>query len=103
MIAKPHAELKETRATWRKGYCDPPLDTRLSSLQLRIPKLRQRSYFLPFLEARKTSEKGACGSDPGGRGSAASRLGGSTTWVQAMGLSGKEPGIESSVRTSTSG
>jgi putative transposase len=26
-------------------------------LQLRIPKLRQGSYFPPFLEARKSSEK----------------------------------------------
>jgi len=33
------------------------LDTRLGSLQLRIPKLRQGSYFPPFLEARKVSEK----------------------------------------------
>ena len=27
------------------------------TLNLRIPKLRQGSYFPPFLEARKTSEK----------------------------------------------
>ena len=33
------------------------LDTRLGSLQLRIPKLRQGSYFPPFLEPRKTTEK----------------------------------------------
>ena len=33
------------------------LDTRLGSLQLRVPKLRQGSYFPPFLEARKSSEK----------------------------------------------
>jgi transposase-like protein len=26
-------------------------------MQLRIPKLRQGSYFPPFLEPRKTSEK----------------------------------------------
>jgi putative transposase len=30
---------------------------RHSSLQLRTPKLRQGSYFPPFLEPRKTSEK----------------------------------------------
>jgi hypothetical protein len=30
---------------------------RLGALQLRIPKLRQGSYFPPFLEARKSSEK----------------------------------------------
>ena len=31
--------------------------SRLGSLQLRIPKLRQGSYFPPFLEPRKTAEK----------------------------------------------
>ena len=41
-------------AQWHR---DRVLDTRLGSLQLRIPKLRQGSYFPPFLEARKVSEK----------------------------------------------
>src|SRR6516162_1807903 len=45
------------RTTWRNGHRDRALDTRLGSLQLRIPKLRQSSYFPPFLEARKVSEK----------------------------------------------
>ena len=45
------------RATYRNGYRDRALDTRLGSLQLRIPKLRQGSYFPPFLEPRKTTEK----------------------------------------------
>jgi hypothetical protein len=45
------------RTTYRNGYRDRSLDTRLGSLQLRIPKLRQGSYFPPFLEPRKTSEK----------------------------------------------
>jgi transposase-like protein len=49
--------------TWRNGYRDRALDTRLGSLQLRIPKLRQGSYFPPFLEARKVSEKALI--DPG--------------------------------------
>jgi putative transposase len=35
----------------------PHADARLGLLQLRIPKLRQGSYFPPFLEPRKTSEK----------------------------------------------
>ena len=38
-------------------YRERSLDTRLGSLQLRIPKLRQGSYFPPFLEPRKTAEK----------------------------------------------
>src|SRR6266516_1569115 len=45
------------RATWRNGYRDRTLDTRLGPLSLRIPKLRQGSYFPPFLEPRKTAEK----------------------------------------------
>src|SRR6476619_794128 len=45
------------RTTWRNGHRDRVLDTRLGSLQLRIPKLREGSYFPPFLEARKVSEK----------------------------------------------
>jgi putative transposase len=50
-------ERSAERLTWRNGYRERTLDTRLGSLQLRIPKLRQGSYFPPFLEARKTSEK----------------------------------------------
>jgi putative transposase len=45
------------RQTYRNGYRDRTLDTRLGSLQLRTPKLRQGSYFPPFFEPRKTSEK----------------------------------------------
>ena len=50
-------ERSAERLTWRNGYRERTLDTRLGSLQLRIPKLRQGSYFPPFLEPRKTSEK----------------------------------------------
>src|ERR1700749_24687 len=45
------------RLNYRNGYREPSLDTRLGSLSLRIPKLRQGSYFPPFLEPRKTAEK----------------------------------------------
>ena len=45
------------RLNYRNGFRDRTLDTRLGSLQVRIPKLRQGSYFPPFLEPRKTSEK----------------------------------------------
>ena len=45
------------RTTYRNGYRDRTLDTRLGALQLRIPKLRQGSYFPPFLEPRRSSEK----------------------------------------------
>ncbi len=45
------------RLNWRNGYRERTLDTRLGPMQLRIPKLRQGTYFPPFLEPRKTSEK----------------------------------------------
>src|SRR5512135_1529074 len=50
-------ERSAERLNWRNGYRERTLDTRLGQLQLRIPKLRQGSYFPPFLEPRKTSEK----------------------------------------------
>src|SRR4028119_1918270 len=45
------------RLTWRNGYRDRSFDTRLGTLQLRIPQLRDGSYCPPCREARKTSEK----------------------------------------------
>ncbi len=58
LIGAGRHERTAERATYRNGYRDRTLDTRLASLQLRIPKLlRQGSYFPPFLEPRKTSEK----------------------------------------------
>ena len=45
------------RLTYRNGYRERILETRLGPLQLRGPKLRTGSYFPPSLEPRKTSEK----------------------------------------------
>src|ERR1700743_777346 len=56
MIGAGRHERTVDRTTSRNGYRDRTLDTRLGALQLRIPKLRQGSYFPPFLEPRKTSE-----------------------------------------------
>jgi putative transposase len=53
LIGAGRHERTAERATYRNGYRDRSLDTRLGSLQLRIPKLRQGSYFPPFLEPRK--------------------------------------------------
>jgi transposase-like protein len=50
-------ERSPERLNWRNSYRDRVLDTRLGALQLRIPELRQGSYFPPFLEARKNAEK----------------------------------------------
>jgi len=49
------------RLNYRNGYRERSLDTRLGSLSLRIPKLRQGSYFPLFLEPRE----GARDRDPG--------------------------------------
>jgi putative transposase len=57
LIGAGRHERTADRQTCRNGYRDRALDTRLGTLQLRIPKLRQGSYFPPFLEPRKTSEK----------------------------------------------
>jgi hypothetical protein len=57
LIGASRYERNGERCTWRNGFRDRSLDTRLGQLQLRIPKLRRGSYFPPFLEARKSSEK----------------------------------------------
>jgi len=57
LIGAGRHERSTTRTTCRNGYRDRALDTRLGSLQLRIPKLRQGSYFPAFLEPRRTTEK----------------------------------------------
>ncbi len=50
-------ERAEVRITYRNGYRDRPLGTRLGMLNLRVPTLRQASDFPSFLEPRRTSEK----------------------------------------------
>jgi len=58
VIGAARHERTAERQTYRNGYRDRALDTRLGTLQLRISKLRAGpSYFPPFLEPRKTSEK----------------------------------------------
>src|SRR3978361_1156056 len=57
LIGAGRHERSGERTTYRNGYRDRTLDTWLGGLQLRIPKLSQGSYFPPFLEPRKTSER----------------------------------------------
>jgi putative transposase len=57
LIGAGRHERSPERLNYRNGFRDRALDTRLGTLQLRVPKLRQGSYFPPFLEPRKISEK----------------------------------------------
>ena len=50
LIGAGRHERSGERLNYRNGYRERSLDTRLGSLQLRIPKLRQGRYFPPFLE-----------------------------------------------------
>src|SRR5690349_23285286 len=87
LIGAGRHERTAERLTYRDGYRDRALDTRLGTVQLRVPKLRQGSYFPPFLEPRKVSEKALVAAIQ------EARIGGVSTrrvdeLVQAMGLSG---------------
>jgi putative transposase len=57
LIGAARRERSADRLDWRNGYRERTLDTRLSALSLKIPKLHQGTYFPPFLEAQKTTEK----------------------------------------------
>ena len=69
------------RLNWRNGYRERTLDTRLGSVQLRVPKLRQGSYFPPFLEPRRRRWSRSSRRP----GSVGSRPGGWTTWSRPWG------------------
>ena len=81
-------ERSAERQTYRNGFRDRALDTRLGTLQLRIPKLRSGpAYFPPFLEPRTTSERALVAViQEAWIGGVSTRRGGDL--VQAMGLSG---------------
>lgn len=57
LIGAARHERTEDRTTYRNGHRPRKLDSRLGTLELKIPKLRQGSYFPAFLEPRKTAEK----------------------------------------------
>ena len=50
----------QTRSAQRNGYRDRAWDTRVGTVDLRIPKLRTGSYFPGFLEARTRAERALC-------------------------------------------
>ena len=57
LIGAARHERSTERLNYRNGYRDRTFETRLGPLSVRIPKLRQGSYFPPFLEPRKIAEK----------------------------------------------
>ncbi|BBU59471.1 IS256 family transposase (plasmid) [Mameliella alba] len=78
---------RRERTTWRNEYRDRALDTRLGTLNRRVPKLRQGNCFPGFLEARKTSQQAlvAVIREAWTSGVSTRRV---DDLVQAMGLSG---------------
>jgi putative transposase len=50
-------ERSEERRNLRNGYRERPLETRMGSMELRIPKLREGSYLPGFLEPRRRWEQ----------------------------------------------
>ncbi len=56
LSAEPH-ERTDERAGYRNGYRDRRWDTRLGTLNLQIPKVRQGGYVPSFIEHRKRSEQ----------------------------------------------
>lgn len=52
-----HGERSPDRLVQRNGYRDRDWQTRVGTVELRIPKLRRGSYFPAFLEPRRTAEK----------------------------------------------
>jgi putative transposase len=104
LIGAARHERTAERQTYRNGYRDRALDTRLGTLQLRVPKLRTGpSYFPPFLEPRKTSEK-ALVAVIQEAWIGASRPAGSTSWRRRRASRGStSPGSAGCARRSTSG
>jgi transposase-like protein len=54
--AEPH-QRSEERKGYRNGYRERRWDTRLGSLQLQVPKVREGGYVPSFIEHRKRSEQ----------------------------------------------
>ncbi len=56
-IGAQHGEHSPERVTYRNGYRNRTWDTRVGTMELHIPKLREGSYFPSLLEPRRRSEK----------------------------------------------
>ena len=52
-----HGKRSDARVNHRNGYRPRPFETRLGSIDLRVPKVRRGAYFPSFLEPRRRWEK----------------------------------------------
>ena len=72
-IGAEYGERSPERVTQRNGYRSRAWDTRVGTMDLHIPKLREGSYFPSLLEPRRRSERALLSRVPGsgvrGRGS----------------------------------
>jgi putative transposase len=58
MCGAPYGERSEDRVNRRNGYRDRDFDTRVGTVELRVPKLRQGSYYPEWLfERRRRAER----------------------------------------------
>ena len=55
--ARRRGERSPERLTYRNGYRSRAWDTRVGTMELHIPKLREGSYFPSLLEPRRRSEQ----------------------------------------------
>ena len=76
-------ERSEQQTNRRNGYRERSMETRIGTLDLKIPKLRSGSYFPSFLDPRKSSEQALVAVVQ-----EAYVKGISTRKVEAMGMSG---------------
>ena len=56
-IGAEHGERSSERVTYRNGYRNRTWDTRVGTMALHLPKVREGSYFPCLLEPRRRSEK----------------------------------------------
>ena len=57
LTGAPYGKRCDERVNQRNGFRDRSWETRAGTVELRIPKLRQGSYFPGFLEPRRMAEK----------------------------------------------
>jgi transposase-like protein len=57
LTGAPYGQRSDERVNQRNGFRDRSWETRAGTIELRIPKLRQGSYFPGFLEPRRMAEK----------------------------------------------